>query len=228
MPKPPAPSPVLHIRQDGSWTLKTDNLQKLRRTLGDGVLNGFIRAFIHAERLDALVSLERLNLKHLQADQGQLRRNHLVFLFFLVGTMKELATCLDALRSALATNGLLDPKEWTRLLGSWDQDWRTDPAVTAVRNRAAFHVDRTLIDAGLDTFSPNKPAEIFRGGDRSLTPDGAFPLGDTALISGLGLTNSELTALFSRPIKDFGVPVALMLLLKSTLARAGVPPRVRN
>lgn len=228
MPKPPPASPVLRIRQNNSWTLRTRNLAKLRHKLGEGVLNCFIRGFLHADRLDALVSFNNLSVAHLASRQSQLRRNHLVFLLFLVGTMKELAECLNALRAALKKNQLLDSAEWDMLLGGWDARWRTDKVVTHVRNTMAFHIDHGVIDAGLDALPKSKPIEIYRGLDSTLVPDGSFPLGHAALLGSLNLSEAEMAAFFSRPIKDFGVPLALMKLLSSTLRRAGLPPRVEG
>ena len=228
MPKPPPASPLLRIRRDGSWTLRTGNLPKLRHKLGDGVLNCFIRGFLHADRLDALVSFNNLSVQHLGSQQSQLRRNHLVFLLYLVGTMKELAECLNALRAALSRSHLLDTEEWDRLLGGWDARWRKDPVVTRVRNTMAFHIDHNIIDVGLDALPKDEPIEIYRGLDPTLVPDGSFPLGQAALLGSLGLSEPELAAFFSRPIQDFGVPLALMTLLSSTLRRAGLPPRVQT
>lgn len=174
------------------------------------------------------MAFERLNLQHLSKHMEQQRRNHLVILLFLVGTMKEMAECLSSLRSALKLSSLLDTAEWTKLLGAWDVRWRTDKVVTTVRNSLAFHLDAEAIDKGLDSLPPSGLVHIFSGPDFTDTPDGSFPLGTAALLGSLGLSEADLTNFFSRPLQDFDVAVNLMLVLSSVLRRADLQPKVEK
>lgn len=228
MPKPPSPRPILRRRQDGSGVLRTKNLPQLQTKLGQGVLAAFVCAFLLADRLDGLLTLDRVASRQLPEGSFELRRAHFTFLLLLVGTMKELAEALNQLRAVLGNNNLLEPTEWSSLLGQWDAKWRSDKLVSKVRNSAAFHVDAPLIQSGLSRI-PAVTCDIFEVGPppREGSPDrwdGEFSLGYKALLQGLGLPMTDLVEFFSRPLEDLKVGEHLMTLFISTLSRAGLAP----
>lgn len=222
MPKPPSPRIVLRTHADGSRSVFTRNLGELRRRLSDPVIAGFVRAFVLIDRLDSLVAFEYLTDKHVAARHRLHQRNHLTFLVFMVGTMFELSQILDRLRAALALKGLLDPAEWTSLLGSWDARWRNDPIASRFRNQAAFHVDEDFILAGLTSLDQVGRQELFGTDASRHRQDSSFTLGTSALLGGLGVTQSALLEFFVRPVDDLKVNEAVSALFLSTLDRVGI------
>ena len=70
--------------------------------------------------------------------------------WFTVGTLRELGLALKDLRSALEKRGLLDSGSvpWVTLR-ELEARWDRDKFFRKMRNVAAFHIDKKIIDAGL-------------------------------------------------------------------------------
>jgi hypothetical protein len=145
------------IKQKGSdrWRIELRGLKTFRETLGADVFNAFCRCFVHADRLVSMRSFGFLSMKHDGETSLSFTRNLQTMIWFSVGTLRELALAIRALRSALAKRGMLDPnsKPWQDLRALEDR-WEGDCFFRAMRNIVAFHVDEEIVEKGLVAMEP--------------------------------------------------------------------------
>ena len=108
--------------------------------------------------------------------------------WFTIGTLRELAIAIQALRSALARRGRLNPKSdaWVKLRALEDR-WEGTEFYRKKRDVAAFHVDDKVIDKGLDELIKDKDVTLSHG-DGQKTVESQLVLGLLALHNGLGLS----------------------------------------
>src|SRR5262245_33604459 len=91
--------------------------------------------------------------------------------WFTIGTLRELARAIKDCRAALAKRKLLDPDSppWSKLRDLEDR-WERDETFYKMRNKAAFHVDADVVEAGLATLAAERThAELSRGAGQSRT-----------------------------------------------------------
>lgn len=188
------------------WRIELRDLRAFREALGDDVLAGFCACFAHADRL---VSLMHFSLLSEQSDaEGSPGggRNLETMAWFVVGTLREFALAVRALRSALAKCGLLNPNTdaWVTLRDI-EERWDGDPFFRDVRNKVAFHIDLDLIKAGLTRMEANGNAVLVDSKGREVVY-ARFLLAGSALLEGLGMDSSEIER-FMRTVRDDHVAI---------------------
>ena len=112
---------------NGRWKIELVNFQKFDEVLTRNVLNAFCRCFIQSDRLSSATTCsdasEKLNGKY----SVVFSRDLIAMVWFTIGTLRELATALKDLRSALQKRELLDPGSapWVTLReieAQWDKN----------------------------------------------------------------------------------------------------------
>ena len=92
----------------GRWKIELVNFQKFEEVLTRDVLNAFCRCFVHSDRLASTATCIDASEQIHGTDSIVFRRDFLTMMWFTIGTLRELALALKALRSALKKQGLLD------------------------------------------------------------------------------------------------------------------------
>lgn len=174
-------------QEDGSWEISLRSPKDFDEALGRDVLNAFCRCFVHADRLDSVISCMQTSGEHHGRDSVAYKRDVHTLLWFTVGTLRELARAIRQLRSALAQRQLLDPasEPWV-VLSKLEKRWEDDASYRKMRDKVAFHVDEEVVNKGLDELSKEPHVALVQGqGPKSV--DCWLPLGSLALHNGLGM-----------------------------------------
>ena len=126
---PPAPNPraVLSKEKSDKWKIELKDFPAFRQALGEDVTNAFARCFVHADRLQSLISFAYVSEKYHGRDSVAFGRNLHTMVSFTAGTLRELALAIKDLRSGLAKRGWLKPNSpaWVTLRaveGRWEDD----------------------------------------------------------------------------------------------------------
>ena len=85
----------------GRWKIELVNFQKFEEVLERDVLNAFCRCFVHSERLTSTISCMYSSEQLHGRGSIAFGRDLLAMVWFTIGTLRELALALQALRSAL-------------------------------------------------------------------------------------------------------------------------------
>lgn len=146
------------------WRLEVYDFAKLSDAIGGDVMQAFARCFVHSDRLVSLTHLGALSAQSFPQASVTHTRNLHTMLWFVVGTLRELATVLRGLRSALAKRGFRDfPREpWLSLRGI-ETRWEDSELYRKLRDRVGFHVDDDVIAAGLQRVAAQSTVLIARG-----------------------------------------------------------------
>ena len=173
----------------GHWKIGLVNLQKFEEVLGRDVLNAFCRCFVHSDRLTSTNSCIYASEQLHGSDSIAYGRDLLTMEWFTIGTMRELALALQALRSALKKRGLLDSDSapWVTLR-ELEERWEGDEFFRRKRDVAAFHVDERIVDDGLMEMLKESRVATLAEGDGKKAVKGQLPVGMLALHKGLGLS----------------------------------------
>lgn len=150
------------VEEGGSehWKIELKNFKQFRDALGPDVMNAFCRCFVWADRLASLISFAYVSQNHHGPESVAFNRNLQTMVWFTIGTLRELATAIRDLRSALAKRGMLDPQSapWIKLRDI-EGRWEDDPFYRNMRNVAAFHVDPDVMEKGLSELATNAMVE---------------------------------------------------------------------
>jgi len=143
--------------------------------------------------------------------------------WFVVGTLRELALSIRDLRSALAKRGRLDitSAPWVVLRGV-ESRWEDDPLFRNMRNVVAFHVDRDLTEKGLEALTKQERVELVQGDGRPQRHT-FLKLGLEALFMGSDMDIAALERLMSHVGDDQGVGGAIEEAFILALRAVGVP-----
>ena len=183
----PQPTFELVKQEDGTWEIRLRSPKDFDEALGRDVLNAFCRCFVHAGRLDSAISCMYTSEQHNGRDSIAYKRDVHTLLWFTIGTLRELAKAIRRLRSALAKRQLLDHESapWVAL-SKLEKQWEDDASFRKMRDKIAFHVDKDVVDKGLDALSKTPYVALAQGqGPKSI--DSWLPLGFLALHNGLGM-----------------------------------------
>ena len=189
-------TPAIELTEDatGEWKIELRNFPKIEEALGRDVLGAFCRCFVHSDRLTSLISCIHASGELRGRDSTAHTRDHLSMIWFTIGTLRELGCAIGAANDALYKRGWLEPESahWV-VLRELRRRWNKKKLVD-IRNKAAFHVDRPLIDKGLDELVKHDVVELGKGqGEKNV--DSTLSLGDLALLHGLELDPDEFRAL---------------------------------
>lgn len=203
---PETPS-LLLVRDPESepWTIEIEGFADFRQKLGSDVVNAFARCFIHADRLTSLIGFAYLSEESYGGDSRPFARDLQTVVWFVVGTLRELATAIRDLRAALAKRKLLDPNSspW-KTLREVEKRWEDDPFFRKMRDIVAFHVDAKVIEKGLQALD-NQHRVVIVEGEGEPQRNASLKLGLEALFMGSDMDTKDFERFISAVGKDQGV-----------------------
>ena len=174
-------------REDQRWEIQLQDLKCFDDMMSRDVLNAFCRCFVHADRLNSTISCMYASRQHHGLESVAYTRDLDTLTWFTVGTLRELALAIKHLRSALKKQSLLDPKSdpWIELSGL-EERWERNEFYRKKRDVAAFHVDKKIIDKGLNELVDEEAVTLAEGqGDKLV--HSRLVLGFLALHTGLDM-----------------------------------------
>ena len=181
------PALKLIKQEDRRWEIELQDLKAFDDVMSRDVLNAFCRCFVHADRLNSTINCMHTSEQHHGGESVAYVRDLNALVWFTVGTLRELARAIRCLRSALAKQKLLDPKSdpWIRL-SDLEKRWEDNEFYRKKRDFGAFHVDRKIIDKGLNELVDEETVTLAEGqGDKLV--DSRLVLGFLALHNGLDM-----------------------------------------
>jgi hypothetical protein len=130
--------------------------------------------------------------------------------WFTVGTLRELALAIRDLRAALARRGSFDPNSapWKRLR-EIEKRWEDDEFFRNMRNLAAFHIDRNVIDKGLTVLVRDNPDTVLCEGDGRTSVRTLLTLGEEALFNGFEIDLARYRDFVEKVGDDHGISSAI-------------------
>ncbi len=195
------PAIMLTADDTGKWKIELRNFPELEKALGREVVNAFCRCFIHSDRLTSTISCSHASEQHHGRDSTAYGRDLTSMVWFTIGTLRELAIAIRAARAALAKRGWLEPasEHWI-ILRELEDRWENDEFFRKKRDVAAFHVDKEVIDKGLNELVKDDVVDLAEGeGEKNV--DSTLSLGALALFHGLEMSLDEYRT-FARMVSD--------------------------
>jgi hypothetical protein len=216
-----SPDVVMMRNADGSWDLRARDLSRLRDALGAELLLAFCRCFVHENRLLTFAHYRSLLRQHALSRHASLQRSITSMLWLEVGTIRELGSAIDDLRTVLQRRQWLDAPGF-ETLNEIERRWRRK--LSGHRNKAAFHVDRDVLARGLSRISDG-PALLMIG-DGSAHDEGWMAVGDIVLMQGIHQSQADADELTRTVVRDReAVLVALVQVFTNVTKRAGLTYR---
>ena len=218
--------PAIKLIDDdpGKWKIELRNFPELEKGLGRDVVNAFCRCFVHSDRLTSIISCDYVSGKFYGRDSTAYGRDLMSMVWFTIGTLRELALAIRDARAALAKRNWLEPKSehWAALRKIEDR-WENDRFFRKIRNVAAFHVDKEIIDKGLDELVKHHVIDLAEGqGEKNV--NSTLSLGALALFNGLEMSLDEFGAFIAKVTDDHvAVPQAIQTAFLCAAEAAGVP-----
>lgn len=205
------------------WKFELRNFPELDKALGRDVLNALCRCFVHADRLTSMTSGTYASERYHGPESTAYRRDHMSMFWFTIGTLRELASAIEAARSALAKRGWLEPNsEHWATLRKLEERWEKDEFFRRVRNVAAFHVDEAVIDRGLNELAKDRVVDLAEG-QSAKNIDSMFSLGALALFHGLEISLDDYGAFVQMVTSDHVVAVeAIQIAFVCAAEAAGI------
>ena len=158
--------PAIQLIEDDTvkWKIELRNFPELEKALGRDVVNAFCRCFVHSDRLTSIISCTYASEQYHGRDSTACGRDHMTMIWFTIGTLRELALSIRDARAALAKRGWLEPEsEHWAVLRKLEERWENDEFFRTKRNVAAFHVDKELIDKGLNELVKDRVIDLAEG-----------------------------------------------------------------
>ena len=220
--------PAFSLKEtSGRWKIELVNFQKFDEVLTRDVLNAFCCCFVHSDRLTStttcIAASEQLHGK----DSIVFDRDLLTMVWFTVGTLHELARALKALQSALQKRGLLDSGSapWVTLR-ELEKRWKRNEFLR-MRNVAAFHIDKKIIDGGLTKMLKDSGVVTLAEGDGKKNVRSQMSVGMLALHTGLWPSLDDLKGYgeFIRIVTEDHVRAseAIQMAFIQACEKAGIP-----
>ena len=210
--------------KNGKWKLVLCNFRQLDARIGRDVLTAFGQCFVHADRLNSTVSCTYASMQHHGPDSIAHLRDIDALAWFTIGTLYELADSIRSLRTSLHDRGLLDPTSdaWIQL-NEFQKRLNHNKLYQRTRNKAAFHVDPSIIRAGMEELARKQHVTLIEGvGTENVRT--RLPLGFHALHYGLGLKSEDFRKFLKAVTEDnLAVGQAVQQTFISTAEKAGVP-----
>lgn len=218
---------VVFIQPKGTnhWSIEARDFSKFLDILGVDVVAAFARCFVHADRLVSLTSFGYNNSKVYAEGSPAFHRNLQTMVWFVVGTLRELALSIRELRTALARRGLLDPNSapWVKLR-DLETRWEDDPFYREMRNKVAFHVDPTEITKGLEALREQDRVIIVQG-EGEKQDHTSLRLGLEALLVGCVKSVEDFDRFTATVANDHGKATdAISEAFAEVLGRVGMRP----
>ena len=210
----------------GRWKIELVNFQKFEEVLTRNVLNAFCCCFIQSDRLLSATTCSDASEKLNGKDSVVFGRDLITMVWFTVGTLRELAHALRDLRSALKKRGLLDSDSapWVTLR-ELEARWDRDKFFRKMRNVAAFHIDKKIIDAGLTNMLKDSGVVPLAEGDGKKNIRSQMPVGTLVLHAGLCWSSLDDYGEFIRIVdKDqYRASEAIQMAFIQACEKAGIP-----
>jgi hypothetical protein len=171
---------------DTKWSIEAPPVAELKRLLGMPLLIELCRLSVAADRLLSLGDFALFNHQQRQDGLDILHARNLQTMFWLVcGTLHE---AIDAITETemLGIEGLLasfeDRRPWIELR-TFAARWNDDPIYRRVRNKIAFHLDRTAIRKGINKREDSEEPVIWKSGNTKRERSTMFQLPQDCLLS---------------------------------------------
>jgi hypothetical protein len=198
--------PAVELEEAGErWTITLRNFEDFEAALSRDVLRAFCRCFVQVDRLTSTISCIHGSEQLHGRDSVAFGRDLHAMVWFTIGTLREFAAAIRDLRSALAKRNILqaDSAPWVALR-EVERRWEDDDFFRRMRDRAAFHVDREIIDRGLDELVKERDVDLCQGqGPKSSSS--SLTLGLLAMHNGLGMDLEAYGAFLERVTDDHGI-----------------------
>jgi hypothetical protein len=207
------------------YVVEIRDLEAFRASLGPEVLTGFIRCFVHADRLQSLTSFMFISRAYYGDDAVPFKRNLQTMIWFAVGTLRELAHAIRELRSAMHKRGILD-KEAPAMqrLREVERKWDRVAFFRDKRDKAAFHVDAAVIDDGIQAIMRDLGPHVVLSEGTGRHMDARWlSLGELALVNGIVSDLPEFERFVSTVGTDYGIGETVMEAFLNALKAAGIP-----
>lgn len=207
------------------WKIELRHFREIDQVLGRDVLNAFSRCFVHVDRLTSTVSCIYASQQLHGRDSVAFGRDLNTMVWFTIGTLRELAKAIQALRVALVKRGHLesDSAPWLTLRELEDR-WERNEFYRKKRDTAAFHVDDDVIDKGLNELVKDQTNVTLSLADGPKAVESQLALGLLALHNGLGLDLDEYRQFLEVVSEDHGAAAnAIQEAFVSAARASGVP-----
>ena len=212
------------VSDEGGHLKIAVNLGRLDEAVGRDILNAFCRCFVHVDRLTSAISGAYTSRQQHGIASVAHPRDLNMMVWFSVGTLSELSLAVCDLRKALALaeRHSVDFKSepWVTL-NEFEKRWRSEP-YRKKRNLGAFHVDKDVIDKGLDELAKDQSVALADVGQKRVSSH--LWLGYLALHNGLDLNRASYGELLDMLMADHAsVPDAIQRAFVLVTTAAGVP-----
>ena len=217
--------PALIFKEtSGRWKIELVNFQKFEEVLTRDVLNAFCCCFVHSDRLTSTTTCIAASEKRHGKNSIVFDRDLLTMVWFTVGTLHELARALKALHDALHKRGLLDSGSATWVtLCELEKRWKKNE-FSRMRNKAAFHIDKKIIDDGLTKMLKDSVVVTLAEGEGKKNVSSQMPVGTLALQTGLWPSLEEYREFIRIVSKDHvGASEAIQKAFIQACEKAGIP-----
>jgi hypothetical protein len=171
---------------DTKWSIETPPVAELERLLGVPLLIELCRLSVAADRLLSLGDFGLFNDQQRKEGLEILHDRNLQTMFWLVcGTLHEAIDAITEMEM-LGIEGLLasfdDRKPWIELR-TFAARWNDDPIYQKVRNKIAFHLDRSAIRKGLSKREDSDEPVTWKVGNTKRERSSMFQLPQDCLLS---------------------------------------------
>ncbi len=157
--------------EHGPWVMATPDLGRFRACLRPDLFDAFVRMFVFADRITSISQLYMITLGTLPSTSVGARRNVVCLKWLALGTLREAAHGVGALKAELAKRGWLDQGDAriARLI-RFERKWLGPAADPCCRTPAGLsHADAASSCYRLSVGSP--PSSWYR----SRAPEGRVP-----------------------------------------------------
>ena len=223
----PAPTLERIKHEDDSWEIRLRNPKDLKEVLGRDVLNAFCRCFVHADRLQSIVSCMYASHRQHGQDSVAYKRDVHTLLWFTIGTLHEFAKGIQQLQKALEKRRILDyeSEPWCDLK-KFEKRWNDNEFFRKMRNKVAFHVDKDVVNKGLNEMIEEPYVTLVQGqGPRGV--DCCLPFGFLTVLNGLDMNIERYGELVDVVMNDHAVTVKAIqkVFILATQAAGILGPR---
>ncbi len=212
----------IRLGKGGAFRFELTDFAAVRSAIGEELLVAFCRCFIHVDRLTALTDFGAMSISRHGTESTAHARNMQSMLWFVVGTLRELALAVRHLRSELAKRDLLKQlgPRWREVAAV--ETWETSERQRKLRDKLAFHVDASVIRAGLKGLASDGEPVVVAVGDGREAYKVYLSLGLEAAMRGLALEQSEAGPIIKIASEHQLISGALQQVFQEVLALSGL------
>lgn len=159
------------------------------------------------------------------AESVAFKRNLQTMVWFVVGTLREFALAVRALRSALAKRGMLDANSdpWLQLR-ELENRWEDDAFYREMRNMVSFHVDGKIVDKGIEALVRQGKPVVLTEGDGEKQDHSSLHLGLETVFMGGEKEANDFNTFLGNVADDHGAAAAVSEVFLAVLEKVGMTP----